>query len=258
MKRIIFSTYTNTVDNHASATDFKKSQFEKFKGDLERSQKEYAALCGADYDLYVTKERDYATIQFDKLRRMEYFANFYDEVVYLDFDVVPRTNKNMFNHFDLQTICAYGIDRTPPVETLKWALEKDKFDLMNMYSKTCAKNAMLLLDEIYGSAEIINTGVVAANSEAIKNLNFSENFEMMNGKIYEAMADNLYPEEISRNWHPNNEVYISYLIERFNIPYTNIGLQWNLLIDRACPEPTDAAYMWHHVNKEFELSYGEK
>ena len=84
MKRIIFSIYTNTVENHTSATDFKKSQFEKYKGELEESQKQYALLCGADYDLYLTNEKQYDTIQFDKLRRMEYFTQFYDEVVFLE------------------------------------------------------------------------------------------------------------------------------------------------------------------------------
>ena len=38
MKRIIFSIYTNTVENHTSATDFKKSQFEKYKAEIEESQ----------------------------------------------------------------------------------------------------------------------------------------------------------------------------------------------------------------------------
>ena len=258
MKRIIFSIYTNTVENHTSATDFKKSQFEKYKGELEESQKQYALLCGADYDLHLTNEKQYDTIQFDKLRRMEYFTQFYDEVVFLDFDVVPTTTKNIFDHFDLNNICAYAIDRTPDKDALMWALKRGSFDTMNMYAKTCAKNAMLLLDDINGTSSIINTGVVGGNKRSIELLNFSYYFEMMNSKISEAISDNLYPVEISRNWKRNNEVYITYLIERFNIPFTNIGLQWNLLIDKLCPTPTAAAYMWHHVNKEFELSYGEK
>ena len=42
-----------------------------------------------------------------------------------------------------------------------------------------------------------------------------------------------------------------------NIPFINIGQPWNFMLDRACPEPSAGAYMWHHVNKEFELSFGK-
>ena len=31
MKRIIYSIYTDNLEPHTSATDFKKSQFEKYK-----------------------------------------------------------------------------------------------------------------------------------------------------------------------------------------------------------------------------------
>lgn len=257
MKRIVYSIYTSQVDQHKSSTDYKKSQFEKYKDQLEKSQKDYASFCGADYVLEITKETNYDIIQFEKIKKLEYFSEYYDEVLYLDFDVVPITDKNMFDEFDFNKICGFAIDRTPERKALMWGIKNDSFDVMNMYSKTCAKNAMLLLDDIKGSPTIINTGVVSGNKESIKLLGFSEHFEMMLEKIDEAIEDNLYPYEINRTWKPNNEVFITYLIERFNIPFTNIGLQWNFLIDKLCPVPSAGAHMWHHVNKEFELSFND-
>ena len=64
MKRIIYSIYTNTVNNHSSVNDFKKSQFEKYKKQIKKSQEDYAKLCDADYKLYKTRIVDYDKIQF--------------------------------------------------------------------------------------------------------------------------------------------------------------------------------------------------
>ena len=80
---------------------------------------------------------------------------------------------------------------------------------------------------------------------------------MLNNKFNEAMIDNLYPEEINRWWKPNNEVYISYLIEKNNVPFTNIGMPWNFMLDDYAPKPSAAAHMLHHVRKEFGLSFND-
>jgi len=99
MKRIIYSIYTSTVDPHKSSTDYKKAQFEKYKHCLEKTHKDYAYMCNADYDLEITPETDYDKIQFDKIKKLQYLIKYYDEVLYLDFDVVPTTNKNIFDYF---------------------------------------------------------------------------------------------------------------------------------------------------------------
>ena len=38
---------------------------------------------------------------------------------------------------------------------------------MNRYSKVCAKNAMLLIDNVVGNENIVNTGVVCDNKKAV-------------------------------------------------------------------------------------------
>ena len=119
----------------------------------------------------------------------------------------------------------------------------------------CCKRAMLLVDDIYSDDSVLNTGILLANKDSIKKLKFKERFENTNKAYKEALNDNLYSEDISKCWKPNNEVYMSYLIERYNIPYTNIGIQWNFMLNEECPKPTAGAHMLHHVNKEFQLSY---
>lgn len=257
MSRIIFSIYTNNVEPHRSSTDFKKSQFEKYKHLLEQRQREYAELCDADYMLYGTESTQYDMIQFEKLFRLENLINEYDEVLYLDFDIVPQTQVNFFDRWDLNFICGHAIDRTPTPRDLRHYIKKDSFDTMNMYCKTCAKNAMLSLDGIDGRPDVINTGVIGGNKSSISQLKFKERFDGMNTLLDEAKVDNLYPNEINKYFKYNNEVYISYLIEKYDIPFTNIGMSWNYFMDGFAPEVSPAAHLLHHVNKEFERSFNE-
>ena len=257
MSRIIYSIYTNNVDPHKSSTDFKKSQFEKYKDQLEQRQREYAGICKADYVLYDTLTTSYDMIQFEKIFKLEELTRDYDEVLYLDFDIVPQTDKNFFEVWDLNSICAHAIDRSPPTKKLRNHIENDSFDTMHMYCKACAKISMLLLDGIIGAQNVINTGVVGGNKDVIPKLKFQERFEEMNQILDEAKDDTVFPNEISRHFKYNNEVYISYLIERYDIPFTNIGMPWNYFMDGFAPEVSPAAHLLHHVNKEFERSFDE-
>ena len=53
MKRIIFSIFSDSVEkSHQSTGEYKTSQFIKYKDLLVQSQKEYALLCGADYEIF--------------------------------------------------------------------------------------------------------------------------------------------------------------------------------------------------------------
>lgn len=255
MKRIIFSIFTDELNKHTSVSDYKRQQFLKYKDRIITAHKSYAMQCNADYELLTSIETDYDELQFNKLIKLEELSDSYDEIVYIDFDVVPQNDKSIFDSFDLNNICAYSIPSPVPFDELRFRMQDDNWHKMDMYTKTCAKNAMLLLDDINGSDNCINTGVVAANKKSIEVLRFSENLIHCKNKLDLAIADNLYPKEIHNRWIYNNEVFVSYLIERYNIPYVDIGIQWNFILDHISPQPSAAAYLIHHVNKEFELSF---
>ena len=55
-KRIIFSVWSDLVDNHQSATPDKINSFNLNKDKLIEKQKDYAVLCGADYEQFQPKE----------------------------------------------------------------------------------------------------------------------------------------------------------------------------------------------------------
>ena len=257
MKRITFSIYNENVDqNHRSTNDFKLSQFRKYKDQLVDGQLKYANACSSEYTLIETSTTDYNSIQFEKIKQLEKFAQEYDEVLYLDLDVVPHTSFcNIFDENDTSNLCIHPLVRDLTDRELRGFLECDSFDTQNVFCKTAAKKSMLLLDDIYGNDKLYNTGVFLGGSEVIKRLNFMEQLDDLHKLLDESREESLYPHEITRNFYYNNEVYVSYLIERDGLPHTDLGMQWNFILDGYQPDPSAACYLLHHVNKEFEKSF---
>ena len=252
VKRIIFSLYTENVLEHSSVPDFKRNQFQKFKHKLIEAQKKYALLCNADYELFPTTERDYDQLQIDKIIQMEKLTEYYDEIIYLDFDVIPYTNVSFFENFNLDKLSIYSLPAKYDADWFKWRTREDNWHKMDMYVKACAKNAMLLLDDCIGLDECVNTGVIGANKKSLDNLMFSERLDSCITRLKESKSDNIYPKNISKVWEDNNEVFVSFIIERFKVPYNNIGLQWNFILNDVYRDISAGAHMLHCVNKEFE------
>ena len=258
MKRIVFSIFNNDVDqNHKSTNDYKLSQFNKYKPQLIECKQDYAKKCNAEFVLHEVPITDYNTLQFEKIIQLEKYAYEYDEVLYLDFDVVPIPSaRNIFDCVDTSKICMHPLKRDLKHGHLRSALNDGWMDNQNVFAKTCAKKSMLLLDGINGNDHLYNTGVTLGNSEIIKKINFTEQLSEMNDILDEAREDSLFPEEISRNFYYNNEVYISYLVERDNIPHVDLTMNWNFIIDDVQTYPTSAGELLHYVRKEFDQVFG--
>ena len=252
MKRIIFSVWSDLNDNHPSATEEKVASFNLYKDKLIEKQKDYALLCDANYEIFTPTEDNYVDVQFYKIFQTENLLNQYDEVLYLDLDVIPKTNKIIFDAFDLDKVSVYQM----PIGVTKWLnsnLTYNLCDSMNKYYKLCCKNAMLLLNDVYGNDTVANTGVFLLNKKSSEYLKFSERLPEVQKQFFEAIEDNLYPEEISSCWVKNNEVFLSYIIERYSVPSNDIGQPWNYILDHYIKYPTDACHFQHQVNKEFQL-----
>ena len=108
MKRIIFSQYSNNIDQTTiSSNQYKLEQFRKYKDKLVHVQQEYATRCNADYVLHNLNITDYDTIQFEKILQLERYAEKYDQILYLDMDVIPhRRAPNIFDMFN-DTLAMY-------------------------------------------------------------------------------------------------------------------------------------------------------
>ena len=247
MSRIIFSIYTNNIDtDHSSTNAYKRNQFEVYNDMIWNAQKEYADLCGADYTCLTASHSSFDDVQHQKMKQLEDFCRVYDEILYIDFDVIPQTDLNWFEEHDMNVINCYWNQKQ----------RENYFGKMNVYTKTQAKKAMLLLDNELSNDKIINTGVIGGGSSIISRLRYRERLAYCNNLLDFAKNDPMYPEEMSSMWESNNEVYTSYIIERYRIPNHEMSIAWNFMLDELCPKPTSAAHFLHHVNKDFQLSFG--
>jgi hypothetical protein len=99
---------------------------------------------------------------------------------------------------------------------------------------------------------IVNTGVIGGNSGIIKKLRFIDNLNDMLYALGDAKKDNIYPIEVSSLIKPNNEVFLTYLIEKNNIEINYLDESWNYIVDdfRQDTDNDDTVFL-HVINKEF-------
>lgn len=126
MKNVIFSIFidlevdkkytTEVVQHSREKRVHRKNRFTEFYDKLVENKQWYADFCGADFRMYtefapIDGLSDYDSIQYYKLKLLEELAEEYDNVLYLDFDVIVDVGSwqtNFFTKFDMNTICAHG------------------------------------------------------------------------------------------------------------------------------------------------------
>ena len=55
---------------------------------------------------------------------------------------------------------------------------------------------------------------------------------------------------MNREISANNEIYLSYIIEKYGVPTSDIGQAWNFIVDKNYPK-SDACHFLHMSHKEF-------
>ena len=131
MKRIIYSLYID-IDkaeldyqrpyawdvDQMPKTERTKLLFQEYYSWLKERQIDYAKNINVEYCLYENDEQwykykkffnetypqitAYNVVNFYKIHLLYELAKEYDEILYLDFDVVPLNNDNFFDAWDLQ------------------------------------------------------------------------------------------------------------------------------------------------------------
>ena len=268
MKRLIYSVYKEDIDEHQSCGDYKRSQFKKYKNQIQETQQKYADKCGAEYKLIDPNNTDYNKIQLEKLLLLEDFIEDYDEVLYIDFDVIPVTDTSFFEAFDLNFLCFHEVvkdmlsiqyeELKKDVYFRKLANVIRRYTPMSPFTKMAAKNSMLMLDNIVGRETVINTGVVGGNKHSIGLLKLKDRVDMIDEKLEQAREDNIYPDNISDMFFQNNETYMSYIVEKFNLPYKDIGQQWNYVLYKEDDYPHSNNHFLHYISKDFHCCFDPK
>ena len=279
MKKIIYSIYIeNKEPNLSEKQQFTKTQLEKHYDRLVDVKKEYAKHCNAEYriygnDTYYQKfKKKFDGFEFDiinlyKIYLWEELGKEYDNVLYLDLDVIPNTTENFFETFDMNKICVYSpnaIKENVWTKTMLKNYKKNihsfdylmtKTDKYNEYVKAMCKRAMLAIDNKFDTDYLIaNTAILGGNSNAIKKLRYTERLNEMVDVLNKAKEEKFFGEEISKLFFANNEIFVHYLLDKDNIDWYNLPKEWHTYLMKKDEITTDikSAKMIHLINKRFE------
>ena len=279
MKKIIYSIYIeNKEPNLSEKHQFTKTQLEKHYDRLVDVKKEYAKHCNAEYriygnDTYYQKfKKKFDGFEFDiinlyKIYLWEELGKEYDNVLYLDLDVIPNTTENFFETFDMNKICVYSpnaIKENVWTKTMLKNYKKNihsfdylmtKTDKYNEYVKAMCKRAMLATDNKFDTDYLIaNTAILGGNSNAIKKLRYTERLNEMVDVLNKAKEEKFFGEEISKLFFANNEIFVHYLLDKDNIDWYNLPKEWHTYLMKKDKITNDikSAKMIHLINKRFE------
>ena len=276
MKRVIYSLYVDvpakehfgdsknkhdTVDKANVTINAFKNHYDK----LIETKITYAEYCEADFvmfeydDQYKTFEQNflkdypnftgYEIINFYKIHLLYKLSKKYDEILYLDFDVIPFTNESFFNAWDLSKgICVYS-NNDHVIKNIRV-----NHSIRSPSAKYYNCHAMLLEHGLNPKNDVINTGIIGARKEDIQKLDFFGKFKDTIDLMTELRNDTsgLYPQNIIDMFRYDNETIFSFKREVNNIEIQWLDDKWHYFLDKQKFIPKDTKLV-HCICKDFDL-----
>ena len=236
--------------------------------ELERRQREYAESLNVEYRLLGNDKEykdfckymkdypmisEYDIINFYKHWAMKNFAENYDQVCYLDFDVVPNTDENVFNTIK----SGFGVADSNALAAWGKNVSATKYNtcIRNPSSKYWNTYAMLLEDDMEPENDVFNTGIMVAGYNIIQELGYFHEFD----KTLDLMTylkeeeDSIHPPNIQRIFNYDNETVFSYLVKKRDIGIDWLPNEWHYIVDHPKKEMVDTrAKLYHVINKKVE------
>ena len=259
----------------APKTGVEKTQTSKLFKDnynrLKEAHQKYAKNIGVDYKLFEYDENyekyynffrinypeinEYSIVNFYKIHILNELAKEYDEILFLDFDVIPLTNESFFDKWDLSKgICVYN--NNTHVNARNIPLHKLNHTDRSPTAKYYNAQAMLIATGHSPECDVINTGIIGAKKEHIEQLNYFDNFkdtlDLMTRLRQE--DDGMYLPNIRNMFAYDNETVFSYKLKSTNTPYQWLDKQWHFFFDKVWYIPK-LTKLVHCINKEFDVAW---
>ena len=281
MKRVIFSLYIDIPSDELdyqipyfwdtiSKTERTKEIFAKEYQRLIEVKQRYANQIDVPFVMYEYDEQykkyhsffkenypeitTYNIVNFYKIHLLYELAKEYDEILYLDFDVVPVTNESFFDVWDLSKgICLYkNNDR---VNRRRHKIDKIQHSVRSPTAKYYNAQAMLIEEGYNPDNDVINTGIVGVNKQTLKDLDYYGNFEYTLKLMKQLKEENdygLYPKNIVDMFGYDNETIMSYKIKTNNIDVQWFDDNWHHFYDVEYHIPKSVKLI-HAINKRFDF-----
>jgi hypothetical protein len=263
MKRIIFTIF----DDIDSGTDrwgianAAKHMHNEYFDKLVANKEEYAnSLINVEFKLYhntmndfdVAGELEFTKVNLYKHHLMAKLAEEYDEVMYVDMDVLFNTDENVFDELDLNN-GIHIIDQDDAVENKN--VDEVIFKMIGLRNPTLKYH--ITKDLLNGKENhVMNTGIMIGKSKHIKQINFIERLPGIIEKINKLKESHTV--YLRAHYYPNNESVFSYIMEEYNIPYVIMDKEWHHIVDHYPNEIDPNAKIYHFINKKFNAFFKDK
>ena len=270
MSKVIYSLYIDVpedefVDNIKTNLNTKK-QFKENYIKLLANKQWYADQLNVDFKIFEYEDykeyhnyfknkypyiTTYNIINFYKLHLLYELSKSYDEVLYLDFDVVCLTNDNFFENWNLDKgICVF--DNSNLVKTIEAVTERSQ-TIRSPTSKYYNTQAMLIEKGLNPKNKVINTGIIGANKEHINLLKYFDDFDN-NLNIMTKLKFNydIFPKKIVDFFGYDNETLFSVKLIENNVPVQWLDNHWHYFFDTQGFIPKETKFV-HTINKKFDV-----
>ena len=276
MKRVIYSLYVDVpakehYGNSKNKHDTKEkasitvNAFKKHYDKLVNTKITYSEYCESDFimfeydEQYQTFEKNflkdfpmftgYEIINFYKIHLLYELSKKYDEILYLDFDVIPLTDESFFDVWNLSKgICVYNnnsyVNKSMSVSQ----------SIRSPSAKYFNCHAMLLENGLNPNNDVINTGIIGARKEDILKLDFFGKFKDTIDLMTKLRKDTsgLYPQNIIDMFRYDNETIFSFKKELNKVSIQWLDNQWHYFLDKQKFIPENVKLV-HCICKDFDL-----
>ena len=268
MNRLIFSLYVEVpdnefVDNVETNLNTKKEMNDNYQK-LVDCKKQYADSIGVDF-VMVNKFKEYYDemkskypflttyniINFYKIYLLYKFSSKYDEILFLDFDVVPNTKENFFEVWDLSKGVAI-LNNNDKVMRLDELTESNQ-TIRSPTSKYYNTKAMLFDMGMKTENDVVNTGIIGINKSNLYKLAYFNTFDQDMIKMTQLKFDtSVFPKKIVDYFGYDNETLFGFKLKQNNVPVQWLDDKWHYFFDRELFIPKDTKFI-HAINKRFDI-----
>jgi len=226
----------------------------------------YAKKLGYDFKLFeygpdwilfeqkLKREHPYLTtyniVNFYKIHLLYELAKQYDEVLYLDFDVVPMQHVDFFEHWDLTKGIAVlnNNDRVLVPENVNDSSTTIRSPTAKFYNA----QAILFEKGLSTKNDVINTGIIGASAEHLNTLAYFEDFDK-NLKLMTNLTkeSDLHPPRLLKYFGWDNETLFAVKIKENNVPILWLDDKWHYFFSNQKHVP-QKVILCHTINKDFD------
>ena len=268
MNRLIFSLYVEVpdnefVDNVETNLNTKKEMNDNYQKLVDCKQ-QYADSIGVDF-VMINKYKEYYDemkskypflttyniINFYKIYLLYKFSSKYDEILFLDFDVVPNTKENFFEVWDLSKGVAI-LNNNDKVLRMSQITENTQ-TIRSPTSKYYNTQAMLLDMNMKTENDVINTGIIGINKSNLYKLAYFNNFEQDMIKMTQLKFDtSVFPKKIVEFFGYDNETLFGVKLKQNDVDVQWLDDKWHYFFDNWLFIPKDTKFI-HAINKRFDI-----